>query len=56
MNYLFLRYKSIEHRHLESSKEVVSPWEDSGGGGAFSKGKSFADVVYRGKKEVGEKV
>ena len=56
MNYLFLRYKSIEHRHLESSKEVVSPLEDSGGGGAFSKGKSFADVVYRGKKEVGEKV
>ncbi|RVW20855.1 Ubiquitin carboxyl-terminal hydrolase 4 [Vitis vinifera] len=47
-----IRYKSIEHRHLESSKEVVSPWEDSGGGGAFSKGKSFADVVYRGKKEI----
>ncbi|RVW37309.1 hypothetical protein CK203_088189 [Vitis vinifera] len=31
----------LEHRHLESSKEVVRPLGDSRGGGAFLKGSGF---------------
>ena len=43
-------------RKVESSKKVVHLLVDSGGGEAPPKGKSFAEVLSRGKRVLGETV
>lgn len=46
----------LKFRKAKSSKEVVRLLVDSGGGKALPKGKSYVQVVSRGKKELGETV